>query len=254
MAMTSAADLFNLSGRVVLITGGSRGLGREMALAVARAGAAVIVASRRLEVCDAVAEEVRALGKRALPVACHVGRWDDVSRLAETAWAEFGRVDVLVNNAGMSPHYRSLGEVTEEMWDKVLGVNLKGPFRLSALIGERMVADGGGAIVNISSIAANRPTADEAPYAAAKAGLNNLTLSLARAFAPTVRVNSVVAGPFMTDMSKSWKPEMFERHMRRLVLRRAGEPEEIVGAVLYLASRASSYVTGAMINVHGGGF
>jgi NAD(P)-dependent dehydrogenase (short-subunit alcohol dehydrogenase family) len=254
MTTPGAAELFDLSGRVALITGGSRGLGRQIALAVARAGGAVIVASRRAEACEVVAEEIRGLGGRALPVACHVGRWDEVSRLAETAWAEFGRVDVLVNNAGMSPHYPSLGEVTEEMWDKVLAVNLKGPFRLSALIGERMVADGGGAIINMSSIAANRPTADEAPYAAAKAGLNNLTLSLARAFAPTVRVNSIVAGPFLTDMASSWKPEMFERHMRRLVLGRAGEPEEIVGAALFLASQASSYVTGAMINVHGGGF
>jgi NAD(P)-dependent dehydrogenase (short-subunit alcohol dehydrogenase family) len=254
MTTPGAAELFDLSGRVALITGGSRGLGRQIALAVARAGGAVIVASRRAEACEVVAEEIRGLGGRALPVACHVGRWDEVSRLAETAWAEFGRVDVLVNNAGMSPHYPSLGDVTEEMWDKVLGVNLKGPFRLSALIGERMVADGGGAIINMSSIAANRPTADEAPYAAAKAGLNNLTLSLARAFAPTVRVNSIVAGPFLTDMASSWKSEMFERHMRRLVLRRAGEPEEIVGAALFLASQASSYVTGAMINVHGGGF
>lgn len=252
--MATATELFDLSERVVLITGGSRGLGRQIALAVARVGGVVIVASRRVEACEAVAEEIRAFGGRALPVACHVGHWDEVSHLAETAWAEFGRVDVLVNNAGMSPHYPRLSAVTEEMWDKVLGVNLKGPFRLSALIGERMVADGGGAIVNISSIAANRPTADEAPYAAAKAGLNNLTLSLARAYAPTVRVNSIVAGPFLTDMSSSWKPEMLERHMRRLVLRRAGEPEEIVGAVLYLASRASSYVTGAMLNVHGGGF
>jgi NAD(P)-dependent dehydrogenase (short-subunit alcohol dehydrogenase family) len=252
--MTTAAELFDLSGRVVLVTGGSRGLGREMALAVARAGAVVIVASRRLDACALVAEEVRALGGRALPVACHVGRWDDVSRLAETAWAEFGRVDVLVNNAGMSPRYPSLGEVTEEMWDKVLGVNLKGPFRLSVLIGERMVVDGGGSIVNMSSIAANRPGPDEVPYGAAKAGLNSLTLGLARAFAPTVRVNSIVAGPFLTDMSKSWRPEVIERHMRRLMLRRAGEPEEVVGAMLYLASRASSYVTGAMINVHGGGF
>jgi NAD(P)-dependent dehydrogenase (short-subunit alcohol dehydrogenase family) len=250
----AADDLFDLSGRVVVITGGSRGLGRQMALAVARAGATVVVASRRVESCESVAEEVRALGRPALAVECHVGRWEDLGRLADTVWHEFGRVDVLVNNAGMSPRYRSLSEVSEEMWDKVLDVNLKGPFRLSALIGEQMVADGGGAIINISSIAAHRPSADEVPYAAAKAGVNNLTLSLARAFAPTVRVNCIVAGPFLTDISKAWKPEVFERQLRRLVLRRAGEPTEIVGAVLYLASNASSFVTGSVIDVHGGGF
>jgi NAD(P)-dependent dehydrogenase (short-subunit alcohol dehydrogenase family) len=254
MSVGGAAELFDLSGRVVVITGGSRGLGREMALAVARAGATVVVASRRLEACESVATEVRALDGQALPVACHVGRWEDVGQLADTVWREFGRVDVLVNNAGMSPLYTSLTDVSEAMWDKVLDVNLKGPFRLSALIGERMVADGGGAIINISSIASHRPSADEAPYAAAKAGLNNLTLSLARAFAPTVRVNCVVAGPFLTDISKGWKPEVLERHMRRLVLRRAGAPSEIVGAVLYLASNASSFVTGSVIDVHGGGF
>jgi NAD(P)-dependent dehydrogenase (short-subunit alcohol dehydrogenase family) len=254
MAVGGVAGLFDLSGRVVVITGGSRGLGREMALAVAGAGATVVVASRRFEACESVANEIRALGRQALPVTCHVGQWEDVGRLADTVWREFGRVDVLVNNAGMSPLYTSLADVSEAMWDKVLDVNLKGPFRLSALIGERMVADGGGAIINISSIAAHRPSADEAPYAAAKAGLNNLTLSLARAFAPTVRVNCVVAGPFLTDISKGWKPEVLERHMRRLVLRRAGEPSEIVGAVLYLASNASSFVTGSIIDVHGGGF
>jgi len=237
-----------------VITGGSRGLGREMVLAVARAGATVVVASRKLDACESVAEEVRAAGGQALAVACHVGQWEDLGRLADTVWREFGRVDVLVNNAGMSPHYGSLAEVNEAMWDKVLDVNLKGPFRLSALIGERMVADGGGAIINISSIAAYRPSAGEAPYAAAKAGLNNLTLSLARSFAPTVRVNCVVAGPFLTDISKAWKPEVLERQMRKLVLGRAGEPAEIVGAVLYLASNASSFVTGSVIDVHGGGF
>ncbi len=249
-----ALDLFDLSGRVAVITGGSRGLGRHMALAMAQAGAAVVVASRRVESCESVVEEIRALGRSGLAVGCHVGRWDDVGRLAETVWAEFGRVDVLVNNAGMSPHYDSLSEVTEALWDKVLDVNLKGPFRLSALIGDRMVADGGGSIINISSIAAYRPSADEVPYAAAKAGLNNLTLSLARAFAPTVRVNCIAAGPFLTDISRGWKPEVLDRQMRRLVLRRAGEPAEIVGAALYLASDASSFVTGSVIDVHGGGF
>lgn len=254
VADVDTTGLFDLSERVVLITGGSRGLGRAMALAVAHAGADVVVASRRIEACEAVAEEIRAIGRRALPVACHVGHWDEVGELAEAAWNEFGRVDVLVNNAGVSPRYPSIGDITEVLWDKVIGLNLKGPFRLSALIGERMVADGGGAIINISSIAANRLSPDEVPYAAAKAGLNNITLGLARAFAPTVRVNAVVAGPFLTDMSAGWKPEVLQRHIRRLVLRRVGQPTEIVGAVLYLASAASSFVTGSLLEVHGGGF
>jgi NAD(P)-dependent dehydrogenase (short-subunit alcohol dehydrogenase family) len=251
---SSSADLFDVSDRIVVITGGSRGLGREMALALALRGATVVVSSRRHDACMTLAEEIQAAGGRALAVGCHVGRWQELSRLAETVWQEFGRVDVLINNAGMSPLYDSVSRISEDMWDKVHAVNLKGPFRLSALIGERMVADGRGAIINISSISADRPSADEIPYAAAKAGLNNLTLSLARAFAPTVRVNCVVAGPFLTDISTGWRPEVLERHIRRLMLKRAGVPSEIVGAVLFLASDASSFITGSLINVHGGGF
>ncbi len=133
-------DLFDLTGRVAVVTGGSRGLGREMVRAFAAAGADVVIASRKLETCEALAGEVRAdTGRRALPVACHVGRWDDVDALVDTVYGEFGRVDVLVNNAGMAPLYSSLGAVSEELFDKVVGVNLKGPFRLSALVGERMV-------------------------------------------------------------------------------------------------------------------
>src|SRR5205085_6591284 len=148
-----------------------RGLGREMVLAFARAGADVIVASRKLESCEQTAAEVESLGRKALAHACHVGSWSDNESLVETAYAEFGRVDILVNNAGMSPVYPSLDEVGEALWDKVLAVNLKGPFRLTALVGSRMQAGRGGSIINVSSIAAERPSPTETPYAAAKAGL-----------------------------------------------------------------------------------
>ena len=141
-----------LAGKVALVTGGSRGLGRSMVLAFAAAGADVVVTSRKLDACQAVAAEVEAQGRRALPVACHVGHWDELDGLVEQAYGTFGRVDVLVNNAGMSPLYPDLVSVSEELWDKVLGVNLKGPFRLTALVGTRM-ADGpyGGSIINVSS-------------------------------------------------------------------------------------------------------
>jgi NAD(P)-dependent dehydrogenase (short-subunit alcohol dehydrogenase family) len=247
-------DLFDLTGRVAVVTGGSRGLGREMVRAFAAAGADVVIASRKLESCEAVAGEVRAAtGRRALPVACHVGRWDDVDALVDTVYGEFGRVDVLVNNAGMAPLYSSLGEVSEELFDKVVGVNLKGPFRLSALVGERMVEGDGGAIVNISSLAAVRPGAGDLPYAAAKAGLNTLTAGFAAAFGPKVRVNGVMVGPFLTDISKAWDVEGFTAFAaERYPLGKLGQPEQIVGTILYLATEASSFTTGTVLTVDGG--
>ena len=247
------ADLFDLNGKVALVTGGSRGLGRAITLAFAARGANVVIASRKAENCAAVAKEAEALGAQALPHACHVGHWDELAGLADAAYAAFGQVDVLVNNAGMSPLYPKLSAVTEELFDKVIGVNLKGPYRLSALIGERMAAADGGAIINVSSTAAVQATPDSEPYGAAKAGVNSLTLSLARAYAPKVRVNCIQAGPFLTDISRAWDMAAFERNARqRIALQRGGQPEEVVGAALYLASDAGSFTTGAILRVDGG--
>lgn len=244
----------DLTGRVALITGGTRGLGYEIAKAYAQHGADVIVASRKPEACAAVAAELwQSTGRRVLGVPTHVGSWADCDRLVDTAYSEFGRVDVLVNNAGMSPLYDSLDAVTEDLFDKVLAVNLKGPFRLASLIGTRMAAGGGGSIINVSSVAAVEPGAAEVPYAMAKAGLNNLTAALARAFAPSVRVNTIMPGLFLTDISKAWDPdEVARRFAQEVPARRGGEPHEIVGAALYLASDASSYTTGSVLKVDGG--
>jgi len=251
--MTAPDDLFSLADKVALVTGGSRGLGREMVLAFAKRGADVVIASRKLDACEELARKVRdETGRRALAVACHVGRWSDCDRLAEAAYSHFGRVDVLVNNAGMSPLFSSLGELSEELYDKVLAVNLKGPFRLSSLIGTRMMAADGGSIINVSSTAAVQPSPAEAPYAAAKAGINNMTISMARAFAPKVRVNCLMPGPFGTDISQAWSPEMIKAIERQVPLRRVGRPDEIVGAALFLASRAGSYTTGTVVKVDGG--
>jgi len=249
--MTS--DLFDLTGKVAVVTGGSRGLGREMVLAFAARGADVVVASRKLENCEAVADEVRALGRRALPVAYHAASWSGADALAAAAWDEFGRIDVLVNNAGMSPLYPSVDAVTEDLFDKVVGVNLKGPFRLSAVVGTRMVADGGGSILFVSSVASQRPSPAELVYGAAKAGVNNLAYGLARTLGPTVRVNCIVPGPFLTDISKAWDLDAFERGAKTgFALQRGGQPHEIVGAALYFASDAGSYTTGTTLNVDGG--
>ncbi|HUR73566.1 MAG TPA: SDR family oxidoreductase [Sporichthya sp.] len=248
------AAVVDLTGRVALITGGTRGLGYEIARAYAEHGADVVIASRKPEACAAVAAELwQKTGRRVLGVPTHVGNWAECDRLVEAAYEEFGNVDVLVNNAGMSPLYPSLEAVTEELFDKVLAVNLKGPFRLASLIGTRMVAAGGGSILNVSSVAAVQPGAAEVPYAMAKAGLNNLTTALARVFAPTVRVNTIMPGMFLTDISKAWDPDEVERRFRDEVpARRGGEPHEIVGAALYLASDASSYTTGSVLKVDGG--
>ena len=243
-----------LAGKVALVTGGSRGLGREMVLAFARAGADVVIASRKIESCEALAAEVtRETGRQALPYACNAGDWTQVEALADAAYARFGHVDVLVNNAGMSPVYPRPVDVTEDLYEKVLAVNLKGPFRLTALVGQRMADGDGGSIINISSTAAVHATPNVIPYAAAKAGLNAITAAFASAYGPKVRVNCIMPGPFLTDISKAWDMEAFNRRASSsILLGRGGQPEEIVGAALYFASAASSFTTGSLLVVSGG--
>ncbi len=245
--------MYDMSGKVVLITGGSRGLGRAMALGFAKQGANVAIVSRKLDACIETAKEVEALGVEAFPYAAHAADWDQLGAMADAVYERFGKIDVLVNNAGMSPLYPSLDEISEELFDKVIGVNLKGPFRLSAKIGARMAAGEGGSIINISSSASMTKSPNSEPYGAAKAGLNALTRSFADAYGPKVRVNCIMAGPFLTDISKAWDLEAFnERAKTTIPLQRGGEPEEIVGAALYLASDTASYTTGAILAVDGG--
>ncbi len=246
-------DRFDLTGKVAVVTGGSRGLGKEMVLAFAEAGADVVIASRKYEPCAELAEQVVAMGRRALPVACHVGHWDQCDALADAAYEYFGKVDVLVNNAGLSPLYENLVSVTEELYDKVMDVNLKGTFRLSALIGHRMFEGDGGSIINVSSTASIRPTPTETAYSAAKAGVNNLTQAFALEYGPKVRVNCIMPGPFLTDIAKAWDMDAFNERARTTIpLQRGGQPDEIVGAALYFASDASSYTTGAVLTIDGG--
>ena len=250
----ASGDSFDLSGRVVVVTGGSRGLGRAMCHAFAGHGATVVVASRKLDACQAVVDEIAvAGGPPALAVACHVGRWADCDGLTERVYERLGQADVLVNNAGMSPLYPSLPEVSAQLWDKVIAVNLGGAFRLMTTFGTRMAARGNGCIINVSSIEATAPLPHALPYAAAKAGLEALSAGMARALAPNVRVNVIRPGPFRTDISTSWDRERWEKAVAgQIPLRRGGEPDEITGAALYLASRASSFTTGAVIKVDGG--
>jgi NAD(P)-dependent dehydrogenase (short-subunit alcohol dehydrogenase family) len=245
------AELHDLTGKVAVVTGGSRGIGRAIVQALAEAGADVVIASRKLDGCRRAADEVRAsTGRRAVAVACHVGRWGECEHLVDATLGELGRIDVLVNNAGMSPTYDALHLVSEELWDKTLAVNLKGPFRLAVLVATRMAAGDGGSIINVGTAGSLMASVNELPYACAKAGLNALTVGLAEAFAPKVRVNAILPGPFRTDASKGWAPDGPEAPF--VPLGRLGEPAELGPLALHLASAASSFTTGAIIRVDGG--
>ncbi|GAB3072109.1 SDR family NAD(P)-dependent oxidoreductase [Nocardioides zeae] len=243
----------DLTQKIALVTGGTRGLGRAMALALAEAGATVVVTSRKQDACDETAAEIaRVTGARVVGVAMHVGHWETIeptiARIEETV----GPIDVLVNNAGIAPVSPSLAEQTEALFDKTIEVNLKGPFRLMAVVGSRMRGRGAGSIVNISSIGSQRPSAQEATYSAAKAGLNALTMAFAQEYAPAVRVNCVMPGAFASDMSADWPEEFVATVVDRLPAGRLGRAEELSGLVVHLASDAASYTTGAVIPVDGG--
>jgi NAD(P)-dependent dehydrogenase (short-subunit alcohol dehydrogenase family) len=241
------------TGKVVIVTGGSKGLGREMVLGFAEAGADVVVVSRKLGHCEAVAEEVRELGRRALAVSCHVGDWEQCEALVDVTVAEFGCIDVLVNNAGIAPVPPSLLAVTSDLFDKTIAVNLKGPLRLMALSAQHMPP--GGSVVNISSKASIYPSPFTVVYAAAKAGLNALTKAAAQEFGSRgIRVNSIVCGTFHTDSLHASLPseEAQAQMASKVALGRIASAREIVGTALYLASDASSYLTGELIMLDGG--
>jgi len=247
--MTAMDPLFDLTGLTALVTGGSRGLGREIVRAFASHGADVVVVSRKIEACEETCEEVRAMGGRALAYSAHVGRWDQIDALIEHVYAEFGKIDILVNNAGMSPRAPS-HEVTEKLFDSVLNLNFKGAFRLAAQIGKRMADGDGGSIINVSSTAALFPSPEIVPYAAAKAALNAMSSCLALEYGPKVRVNTLSAGPFLTDIAKAWPEEL--RHTAPGAQGRVAQPDEIASTALFLASPRSSFVTGALVRCDGG--
>lgn len=242
--------LFDFTGKVVLVTGGSKGLGYQMVKAVAERGADVIIASRKLENCEKVAEEMRGLGRRALAISAHAGRWDDCDRILEEAYAAFGRLDVLINNAGMSPAMAS-HEVTEKLFDSVLNLNFKGPFRLASQAAKRMMDAGGGCIINISSTGALMPLPNVVPYGSAKAALNAMTKSLAWEYAPTVRVNALSPGAFATEAVGGWSEDGDEVKLKS-PRGRPADPQDIVTAALFLASPASVNVTASLIRCDGG--
>ena len=244
----------SLSGKVAVVTGGSRGLGLEISRGLSRAGATVAIASRKLDGCQAVVDELVAAGGQASAHAFDAGHWADCNRLFDEVTARWGGAQILVNNAGKSPVAPSSVETSEELFDKIIAINLRSTFRLCALFGAQMVAQNGGAIVNISSSGSLKPDPSFAPYAAAKCGVNVLTETFAQEFGPKVRVNTVMPGPFHTDATRAWsRSDGFTQQASRILpMARAGNPPEIVGAVLYMVSDLASFTTGACLAVDGG--
>ena len=251
------AELFDLSGRVAIVTGATKGIGRALVEGLAGAGASVVVSSRKQELCEAVAAEVAAAtGRSAMGLACHMGEWDGIPAFVDGVYDRFGRVDVVVNNAGINPAPTPLADLTFEYWRKLQAVNLEGPLRLSSLVAPRMRDDGGGSIINVASVGAYVGGWGNGAYAASKAGLVALTKVMAREWAPwNVRANVVSPGPFVSEMmlgAERVSPGLLERSAAATMLGRVADPDELVGAAVYLASDASSFVTGEDHIVSGG--
>src|SRR5579864_1338419 len=255
--MGRPSDLFDLRGRVAIVTGSTKGIGRAIVEGLAGAGAGVVVSSRKQDLCDTVAKEIEAAtGAEVLPLACHVGEWEAIPAFVDRVVARFGRVDVLVNNAGISPAPMPPSQMTLEYWRKVFSVNLEGPLRMSQQVAPVMRDGGGGSIINIGTMAAYHPGPNVSAYGASKAGLRNLTRSMAIEWAPwKVRVNFLSPGPFLSEMLQGAARRQegyLEMVADGTLQKRVAGPAEIVGPVLYLASDASSFVTGDDISVSGG--
>jgi NAD(P)-dependent dehydrogenase (short-subunit alcohol dehydrogenase family) len=248
-------DLFRLDGRSALVTGGTRGLGRVMAEALAEAGASVCITSRAIDAARTAANEIAAAsGARVEGLEAEVTTADGVNRLVDVAHRDFGRVDILVNNAGVNIR-GTVGELTESDWDTVLDTNLKGVFLLSRAFGPAMCERRWGRVINLSSMLASIALPGRAPYAASKAGVVGLTRVLALEWAACgVTVNAICPGPFATEMNRQLleDPEKYAAFVQKLPVGRWGELHEIKGIVVFLASEASSFVTGAALAIDGG--
>lgn len=251
-------SLFSLQDKVVVITGASRGIGKAIALTFAEAGARVVVSSRnrRPPELEKAAEEIRALGAKAIAIAAHVGRKEEVGNLVQKTIEAYGRIDILVNNAGANPVLSLMADLEEEAFDKVMEVNLKGAFLMSKAVAKEMIRQGGGRIINITSVSGLRARADgTGAYCISKAAMNMLTQVMARELAPHhILVNAIAPGSIKTEFSRvNWSdPERRANRLKDIELRRFGEPEEVAGIALMLASEAGSFITGEIIRVDGG--
>ncbi len=248
-------DYLSLEGKVALVTGGSRGIGRAIALTLADAGADVVVSSRKLASLELVANEIRGMGRRSLAVAAHVRESQDIRNLVDTVKNEFGRIDVLVNNAATNPAMGPLVDMDEKMYDQIMNTNLKGYTLLSQLAAKMMISQGGGSIVNIASILGVKPDMGLGLYSVSKAGIIMLTKVMAKELGKYhIRVNAIAPGMIQTSFSEAlWQNETFlKEELKKIPLNRIGQPEEIGRTALYLATDASAYVTGQTIVVDGG--
>jgi 2-dehydro-3-deoxy-D-gluconate 5-dehydrogenase len=247
-------DLFNLGGDVALVTGAGRGLGRAMAMALAEAGADVVVAGRNMENLQIVCGDIEKLGRKALPVQTDASRPEDMERLVRRAHMAFRKIDILVNNAGTT--FRAPAEdFPVEEWDRVMDVNLKSPFVLCQHVGKLMKQQGGGRIINVASLASQIGLSLIPPYVASKCGIAGLTRALAVEWAPhNIRVNAIGPGYFKTDLTAGLEehPDRGPKIKLRIPMKRWGQPDDLKGAVVFLASRASEYVTGQILFVDGG--
>ncbi len=247
---------FSLEGKVAIVTGASRGIGRATAVAFAKVGADIILTSRKVEDLERVAEDIRKQGRRALVIGAHLGRMDDVKKVADTVRAAFSRVDILVNNAGTSPVFASFLESDERLWDTVMSLNMKGLYFLSQAVARMMKEQGGGNIINVSSIDAFMPEIDNGIYAISKAGVVMITKVMARELAPyNIRVNTIAPGFVHTkllDTSFEVRPGRAEECRKMVPMGRIAEPEDMIGTMIYLASDASAYMTGHTVAVDGG--
>lgn len=252
----SETKQFSLENKVTLITGASRGIGRATALAFARAGSDIIVTSRKVNDLEKVASEIRSAGRRALVINAHLGKMEDVKKVADTALVAFGKVDVLINNAATSPVFSSFLESDERLWDTIMSLNLKGLFFLSQAVAQYMKKQGGGCIINVASTDGFLPEKDNGIYAISKAGVVMATKVMAGDLAPyNIRVNTLAPGFVHTKLVDSGfaeRPGLEQESIKRIPLGRIGYPEDMVGTLIYLASDASRYVTGHTVVVDGG--
>jgi NAD(P)-dependent dehydrogenase (short-subunit alcohol dehydrogenase family) len=249
------AERFRLDGKVAIVTGGSRGIGKAIATGLSEQGARLALASRKQEALDGVAEEIRNQGGECLAMACHLGKPDQIKALIDKVLETYGTVDILVNNAATNPYFGPIVDATEEAWNKTLDVNLKGPFLMTQAVAKIMMQKGGGSIINVASVGAFRASPMQGIYGVTKAGMVNMTKTFAQELAlANVRVNAICPGLTATKFSEVLiqTQEIYDVALQKIPVKRHADPDEIVGAALYLASDASSYVTGTTITVDGG--
>jgi NAD(P)-dependent dehydrogenase (short-subunit alcohol dehydrogenase family) len=252
---------FSLKGKIAVVTGGGRGIGQAIAFALAKAGAKVVITSRKAQDLEATAAEIKAFGGEAFPLPAHLGKIDEIKKMVTTVMEKFGRIDILVNNAGASPAMGSVLESDERLWDTIMNLNLKGAYFVSQAVANIMVKQGGGKIINIASVDGFNPEPGVSIYSVSKAGIRMITRAFASELIPfNIQVNTIAPGPISTKMMDShWghlSPEEAQKAKKAvekiLPSGRIGNPDEIAGAALYLASAASSYTTGTEIIIDGG--